>query len=271
MSDRTDLSTDVEDTTVNYLAELAADDNSLDGLEEFLVLPYLQRLEAGSDKELVEKFGAGCIILSGQNVLIWKKNDPPFKFVPILFVPVIKKWRDRQDAEKPRILEETFDMRSNLAKIARNPDRRSSEEYGNGYKYQYVEHLTFLGVLYDGDFAGTSCSLSFEKSSHFKGKSFITAIQSRKIQGKDGIMQRQPLWSQVWGIRLIAKHNAKGDWYGLDFQNMEQSVISQQHVKPFKEMNVRYKEMQRKDLIVLDEDSTSTAVINDDDNNDGGM
>jgi hypothetical protein len=269
MSDRTELSTEVEDTTVNYLAELAEDDNSLDGLEEFFVPPMLKKLEATSKpKELVDEFGAGSIVLTGQNSCVWKKDDPPFKFVPILFVPIIRKWKDLKDTEPPKIVDQTFNMRSDMAKTARSAERRGAEEYGNGFKYQYVEHLTFLGVIYDGLHAGTQCVLSFERSGHFKGKSFITAIQSRKITGKDNVMIRQPLWSQVWGISLIEQHNQFGDWHGFNFHNMEQSVIGQQHMKPFREMNATYKAMQEKNLIVLDEESTSTAVIDDDD---GGM
>lgn len=269
MSDRTELSTDVEDTTANYLAELAEDDNSLEGLEEFLVPPMLKKLEAGSKpKELVEEHGAGSVILTGQNACVWKMDDPPFKFVPLLFIPLVRKWRDINDTEVPKIVDQTFDMRSNMAKIARNAERRSAEEYGNGFHYQYVEHLTFFGVIYDGDFSGTECVLSFERSDHFKGKSLITAIQSRKIQGKDDIRISQPLWSQVWGISVIEKHKGSWDWHGFNFHNMEQSVIDQQHVKPFKELHKKYKKMQEKHLIVLDEESTSAEVIDDDD---GGM
>lgn len=270
MSDRTELSKDVENLDVDYLAEFVEDDTSLEGLEEYFIPSVLKKIEANSRQtELIDEYGAGSVILTPQNICIWKKGDAPFKFVPILFTPIVRKWLDFKDPEGPMVLETSFDISSELSKIARSAERRNSEGYGNsGFKYQHVEHLTFLGILYDGEHAGTQCMLSFERSGHFKGKSFITAIQSRKINVK-GEIKKQPLWSQVWGLELIDQSNSKGRWNGFNFRVCEPKVIEKQFVEPFRELHNTWKEMQKKQKIVYSDESTDNNVniIEDDDGN----
>ncbi len=262
MTDRTELSKDVENLDVDYLAEFAEEDKSLEGLEEYFIPPTLKKLEANSKPiEVVEEFGAGSMILSPQNDCVWKKGDPPFKFVPILFVPIFRKWLNFDDPEGPNVVETSFDSMSDLAKVARNPERRNAEKYGNdNYTYQCIEHLTFGGVLYDGKFAGTQCVLSFERSGHFKGKSFLTAIQSRRCMVK-GEFINQPLWSQVWGIESIPQTNKRGNrWFGINFRVGTPSVIEQKFVEPFKKMHVDWKEMQNNKRIIFDDESTANDV-----------
>jgi len=287
MSDRTELSKDVEDLAVDYLAEYAEEDKSLEGLEVYFIPPTLKKLEANSrPAEVVEEFGAGSIILSPQNDCVWKKDDPPFKFVPILFIPIFRKWLNFDDPEGPGVVETSFDPMSDLAKISRNPGKRNAEQYGNdGYTYQCIEHLTFGGVLYDGNFAGTQCVLSFERSGHFKGKSFLSAIQSRRVTVKlpkkdkktgevikdengeviifDQLM-KQPLWSQIWGIELIPQTNKRNQrWFGINFRVVTPSVIDQQYVEPFKKMHVDWKEKQANERIIFDDESTANDVSTD--------
>lgn len=260
MADRTELSADVENLNVDYLAEHVEDDESLLGLQDYFIPPTLKKLEATSkQRDLVQEFGAGSIILTPQNTCVWKQGDKPFKFVPILFVPIIRKWVDLKDPEGPNVIDTSFDVTSNLAKIARDPEKRNAEEYGNGFHYQYVEHLTFLGVLYDGEFAGTQCVLSFERSGHFKGKGFLTAIQSRRVTVNEKSI-KQPLWAQVWGIELIAQSNQFGNWFGFNFKVVTPSVIEQQYVQPFKEMHISLKELQKQRNIIFEDESTANDI-----------
>jgi len=272
MSDRTKLSTDVQEVDLDYMADFVEDDKSLEGLEEFFVPSILKKLEATSKpKELVDEFGAGSIILTGQNACVWKMGDIPFKFVPIIFVPIVRKWKDLKDQEPPKIVDQTFDMHSEMAKIARSPVKRSAESYGNGYKYQYVQHLTFIGIIYDGPYVGTQCILSFERSGHFKGQSLATAIQSRRITIKDEV-KRQPMYTQVWGISLIEQHNQYGNWHGFNFCAVKPNVIDKQHAESFRELNKTWKEKQAKEHIVYEDESTANDVsTSDDDESDGGM
>lgn len=260
MADRTELSTDVENLDVGYLAEYAEEDQSLEGLEEYFIPQVLKKLEATSRQtELVQEYGAGSVILTPLNTCVWKQGDEPFKFVPILFIPIVRKWNDLRDPEGPNVLETSFDTTSNIARISRDPERRNSEEYSSGLHYQYVEHLTFIGVLYDGINAGAQCVLSFERSGYFKGKGFLTAIQSRRctINGKS---VKQPLWSQIWGIELLPQKNRLGNWFGFNYKVVTPSVIEQQYVEPFKEMHVKLKEMQEKQKIVFQDESTANDI-----------
>jgi len=260
MTDRTELSTDVENLGVDYLAPFAEEDKSLEGLEEYFIPQVLKKLEATSRQtELVQEYGAGSVILTPLNACIWKQGDEPFKFVPILFVPIVRKWNDLKDPEGPNVLETSFDTSSNLARIARDPEKRDLEEYGNGLHYQYVEHLTFIGVLYDGANAGSQCVLSFERSGYFKGKGFLTAIQSRRCM-VNGKTIKQPLWSQIWGIELLPQKNNFGSWFGFNYRVVTPSVIEQQYVEPFKKMHTELKEMQEKQKIVFQDESTDNNV-----------
>lgn len=263
MADRTELSTDVQSLDASFLADFVEEDESLEGLEDYFIPPTLKKLEANSRADdLVREFGAGSMVLTPQNDCVWKMGDPPFKFVPILFVPVYRKWLDFNDPEGPNVVETSFDRESTLAKIARNPNKRNEETYGTNdppFKYQCIEHLTFGGIIYDGNFAGTECVLSFERSGHFKGKSFLTAIQSRKvtIQGKS---VRQPLWSQVWGMELVSQSNKKGRWHGINFRTVQPSVIEQKYVEPFKALHEKWKDLQEKERIVFEDETTENDV-----------
>lgn len=261
MSDRTKLSKDVETMDPSFLEEFIENDQSLEGLEDYFIPPVLKKLEANSrSEELVKQFGAGSIILSPQNDCVWQMGDDPFKFVPIIFVPIYRKWLDFEDPEGPMVVDTSFDRASSLAKISRNSNKRNVEEYGNqGYKYQCIEHLTFGGIIYEGKFAGIECFLSFERSGHFTGQSFLTAIQSRRVTINEK-SRKQPLWSQVWGIELIPKSNKKGRWHGINFKVVTPSVIAQKHVEPFKELHEKWKELQEKERIVFDDESTDNNV-----------
>ena len=267
MADRTELSKDVETLDVSYMENFVQEDDSLDSLKEFFVPSVLKKLEANSNpKELVDEHGAGSIILTPQNECIWKKGDKPFQFVPILFTPVARKWLDFDDPEGPSVVDFSFDMNSPMAKMARSAENRNSEGYGNsGFSYQYVEHLMFTGVIYDGVHAGTQCMMSFERSGHFKGRAFSSSIRSRKIMVKD-VLQSQPMWSQVWGIDLIEKSNAKGRWHALNYHIVKPTIIDQQYVNPFKELYDSWKEMQKKSQITFADETTANEIIKDDGN-----
>lgn len=268
MTDRTELSKDVETLDVSYMEEFVQEDDSLDGLKDFFIPSLLQKLGGNSKPpELVDEFGAGSIVLTPQNVCVWREGDKPFQFVPILFTPVIRKWLDFDDkVEGSRVVEFSFDMSSNLAKIARSASRRNEEEYGDkGFKYQYVEHLMFTGVLYDGPHAGTQCTMSFERSGHWKGRAFSSAIRSRKIMVND-ILQSQPMWSQVWGIEGIDKSNLKGRWTAYNFRIVQPTIVDKQYVKPFKALYDSWKELQAKRQITFMDESVTNDVIDDDGN-----
>ena len=261
MSDRTELSKDVEDVT--YMDGFIEEDTSLDALKEFFIPSVLKKLEAGSNpKDLVDEHGAGCVILTPQNECIWKKGDKPFQFVPILFTPIYRKWLDFLDPEGPNAIETSFDTMSNLAKMARSSERRNAESYGRDFHYQYVEHLVFTGVLYNGVHAGTQCMLSFERSGNFKGKAFSSAIRSRKITINNGL-KPQPMWSQVWGMELVEKSNSKGRWHALNFRVVDPKIIAQQYVEPFQELYTTWKRMQEKEEIQFSDETTANDMNND--------
>ncbi len=267
MQDRTEMSKDVETLDVSYMEEFVQDDDSLDSLKDHFIPSVLKKLESGSNpQELVDEYGPGSIILTPQNECIWRKNDKPFQFIPILFTPVVRKWLDFDDPEGPSVVDFSFDMGSQLARIGRNAEQRNSEEYGtSGFKYQYVEHLMFTGVLYDGEHTGTQCTMSFERSGHFKGLAFNSAIRGRKIT-INNVLKPQPMWSQVWGFELVEKHNFKGRWHALNFRTVQPTIIDEQHAKPFKKLYDTWKEMQKKRQIKFVDETTANDMNEDDGN-----
>ena len=176
-------------------------------------------------EELKKQFGEGAIVMRPGNQLVCSEGES-FLFVPIFFFAEFTKRSDLNDKESPMTLVRSFDQASDLAQLARDPDKR--EEVYEGHegrpekdqmKYRYVESLRFAGVIYgDHELTGTPCSLSFERGEFSQGKNFVSAIRLRKtkVETEDGIRAvAVPLWAQVWEIGSVFRDKGAKKWFGV--------------------------------------------------------
>jgi hypothetical protein len=249
------------------LVRYTEQDASLAGMDEYRILPRLKIIQAMADPALKEKFGEGTAIIRPGDAEVWRKNDEPFAFVPALFVVEFAQWADPNDSESNTIIKRTFDPTSELAKKARDPEKRIEPyKLGSEQKYRYVEHLRFYGQIY-GDIhplSGTPVVLSFERGEFTQGKNFISAIKLRRqpVQTDSGTrIVPVPLWAQIWSLSVGFRDRAKDRrWYGFDFASPEISIIKDEQVEEFHKLHLELKELQEKNRLMVDEQDRDVAA-----------
>lgn len=241
----------------NWLANVSAEDTSMESLSEHRILPRVKIIQSLSEQSLKDQFGEGGAILSPGNGLICKRGEH-FDFVPLFFFNEFIKWADLNDTGSPSILDRTFDAASPTAIKARNPANRE-EAYGSGFKARYQEHLNYCGLIYgDSELAGTACVLGFTKGEFYKGKEFASALFLRKIDGKQA-----PLWSMVWRFMPAFREKGSYKWFGLDFCNPPQDslFIKEEEATSMRNEHLALKQdfENRKLAVDLTETESSTA------------
>jgi hypothetical protein len=258
----------VEGVDPSFLAQYAEDDKSLDGMGEYRVLSALRIIQNTSKKELKKAFGEGSVIIRPGDALVWAENDDPFLFVPQFFFVEFCKWSDLDDKESRNVLERTYNPTSDLAKRSRDPERRFEPYDGHEdrpdqdqWKYRYVEHLRFPGLIYgDHPLAGTPTTLSFERGEFGQGKNFISAIKLRKQRVEIDGEERNipvPLWSQVWSLKVGHREIGSKQWFGFDFVPADIPLIGEtEHQDMYKAYLELREDHEQKRLLVDDEDLT---------------
>ena len=202
-------------------------DDSLLKLQEYVVVPFIKLIQGMTEQELKEKFGEGSVVLRPGDVKIIDK-DGKFLFVPLFFFTSFRQWADRKDTIM--IVETSYDPDSSIAKFSRDPDKRSQayeedkdKEPKNQRCYRFVEHLCFIGLIYDGELAGTRCLISFQKGDFRVGRAFASGAQMRKVD-IDGTRQQVPLWAQVWEIGVSLRDRNENKWWGFDPGNPPEGI-----------------------------------------------
>jgi len=247
----------------DYLANYAEGDHSTDGMDEYRVLPRHKVVQGASDQVLQDLFGVGTVIIQPGNAKVWKREEPPFKFVPVLFFVEFCKWGDLKDKENV-IVARSFDPTSDIAKKAKNADTRIEVYAGHEdkppseqWKYRYVQHFRFVGVIYDQEHPlnETPLTISFEKGEFFTGQNFISAIKMRKVaievDGKTQSIQ-VPLYAQVWNISASLRDRGDKKWWGLDVVHQEE-LVAPEHIEEMKAMHGDMKAMKEAERLVVDE------------------
>ncbi len=206
------------------------EDTSLEALQEYVIVPFVKVIQGMSDQELKDTFGEGSAVLRPGDIKIAAKNEP-FLFVPLFFFTMYRKWADRKDTQM--IMESSYDPNSDIAKLSRDPDRREQVYEGDEgkpekeqRKYRYVEHLCFIGLLYDGVQAGERCLISFQKGDFRVGRAFASGAQMRKVvvNEETGEKARVPLWAQVWQMKSTLRERNENKWWGLDAKNPPEGI-----------------------------------------------
>jgi len=270
----TDL-TQVGGNANSFLAGFVEQDTSMDGMEEYRILPRFKVIQPTSDQTLKKTFGEGTAIIRPGDAVIWKDTDPPFKFVPQFFWVEFCKWADLRDKENRMIMETTYDPLSDIAKKAKDYEARhevypgmESKPDKDQFKFRYVEHLRFCGIIYgDHEFAETQVVLSFERGEFNQGKNFISAIKMRKqkiVVDEVETSAPIPLWAQIWQFSVgFREPDANRKWYGFDFTSANPSVINAGDADKFFEIHKALKDLHEKNRLRVDDDDAGDAEVKD--------
>lgn len=257
------LNTGIKKVEPSWLAKVANTDTSLEGMDEYRVLPQFKIIQATTDKELKKEFGEGSILVRPGNALVWREGDAPFLFVPQFFFVGFEKWSDLKDKDQPMVVSRTYEPTSELAKKSRNSEQRF-EPYGDGTerKYRYVERLRFPGVIYgEHPFTGTPVVLSFECGEFNQGKNFISAIKLRRqeVELEDGnVRVNVPLWAQVWSFSTGFRDRGDRKWYGFEFKPAETSLIEESQMEAMQTDHEELKTLHAANRLAVDGDETES-------------
>ena len=252
----------------SFLQEFVGDaDKSLAGMKEYRVLPRAKLIQGMTDATLKEEFGEGAVIMSPGRALVAGARTP-FLFAPLFFFTEFCKWRDRRDKSGSVIVARSADKAGEVAARARNAEQRF-EEYAGGpakepFKYRYVEHLNFAGLVYDPDhFQNASpITVGFSRGEFFTGKNFVSAIMLRKVGGIPA-----PLWSQVWQLQSNTRTRADNTWWGIDFQNPERPWITEEQAPFMRGMHEELRNLYAQERLTVDaseadDDESATVDLN---------
>lgn len=190
--------------------EINEDDTSL--MQGYVTPPMVRIVQSLSPDE-AKRYGEGAVYASPSNSLIMPA--PPIgqtqsgfiKFVPIFFYPEFIAWEQR--GIKPQINERTYDANSALARIAKKfkKEERNFPDPATGRVLNRQEHLNFVIMFIEGEFAGMPMVISFAKSAHKTGRQLCEAILMRR--NSSGI----PPYGQVHELYTWRDQNDKGDRY----------------------------------------------------------
>lgn len=235
-----------------YLAKMAENDESLQGMAEKRVLGRLALVQGMSAPELKQQFGEGAAILKPSRVGIARAGES-FLFVPLFFFVEWCTWSDINDKNSDRILARTFDPGSELAR--RSADKATRfEEYKQGsstFKKRHVEHLNFAGFIYDGDAKGTPTILGFSRGEYGQGQGFITACTMRRV----GPGKTAPLFTQVWKLTPAQHKSPQHTWWGFDYSAPDSGslYVTEEESEMFRAEHLRLKEAHAKKVLIVDQ------------------
>lgn len=260
MNKRTEQSiTKVQGTDPNWLANYIEQDQSLQGMEEYRILPRIKVIQSMTDQNLKKMFGEGTIIIRPGDAVLWKDGDEPFLFVPLFFCVEFTKFADLRDKESGVVIvERSFDPTSDIAKKSRDSELRfeiyeGQEKKKDPMKYRYVEHLRFFGVIYGShQLAWQFIALSFERGEFGQGRNFISAIKMRKTRIGDKSVP-VPLWSQVWALKGVFRDKGDKKWYGIDFVAPDDPMINPGDAEQMFAFHKEMKELFEKQRLLVDE------------------
>lgn len=260
----------VEGVDANYLTPYAEKDHSLDEMDKYRILPRHKVIQGTTLQLLKDEFGEGSIILQPGNVRIWKREDPPFIFVPALFFVEWMKWADLNDGQNS-ILGRTTDPTHEIAKRAKDPELRFEVYEGqedrpadDQMKYRYVQTFRFVGIIYDKNHPlnHTLFSLSFERGEFSTGQNLINAIRMRKIPVETSEKDAEgnpiidnikvPLYAQMWKVDVSQRTRKDKKWWGVDVRQMEELVPSED-IQEMQDLHLGLKADHDKERLVIEE------------------
>lgn len=263
----------VDGVDENYLAKYE-EDHSLDAMDEYRILPRHKMIQSTTLQALKDNFGEGSIILQPGNVLIWKRGDNPFQFVPLLFFVEWLKWADRRDANF--VLGRTMNPTDEIAKKAKDPKRRfevydghEERDEADQWQYRYVQTFRYVGIIYDTNHPlnETLLTLSFERGEFSTGQNLINAVKMQKVtikvmspdeEGNPVVKQISvPLFGQIWSVKASLRERPNKKWWGLDVQVLETRVPSSD-IEEMESLHKEYKKAKDAERLVVEEGPSET-------------
>ena len=260
MADRDKTAVQKIDAAPAWLAKAAEKDTSRDSLKEHLVLPKLNivPMQPGEKmKKYKDQYGDGALVITPHGIAI-APHDTWVKIVPLFSFTEFRQWHDRDDSESAAVIARTHDATSEIARKARSEDRRE-EVYGDPnrkvkgkiqpFMYQFVEHICFVCMIYDGEARGQAAVLEFQRGSLWMGKEFSTAIFSRAVEGVEC-----PTWAQVWEIQTTQTTRKGYTWWAIEYRNPEdgQLIITDEEAASFERGYENHKEANAAQRLVVD-------------------
>lgn len=238
-----------------WLQEISADDTTLDALREYRVLNRLAVIQQMSDIPLKEKYGEGSIVLfpTGFKISSVGNEAEGVVVAPLYFWAEFLVRNDRRDKNNPAVAERTLDPLSDIAKRARDKERRE-EEYEGGpsgkpFRRKFIERLNFAVLIKSGQQAGDIVGLAFERGEFWNGKNFCTGVVGRKVA----------LWAQQWRLTSsLRPENKDGNqWYGFDFEFA--GFCEQEDAEALEKMHLELKDDHQKRKLGVEEDPEADA------------
>lgn len=240
--------TDLTVQRPDYLAEEKA--FGVEEMRKHIRPPRVKIVQALSDEKLITKFGVGSAIIVPALELIAKLGES-FTFTPLYFFPEYCVWNPIQmKGMLPVIRERSFDLKSQVAVLARNPDKRkfpcpeNTELFCNA-----AEHLNIVMLIHDDDgpLQDVPVVLPFHHGEHGTGSTLLSMIQMRKASICSTIFEAAPAMHQ----------NTKGQkWQGLDFANPTDGVawVDKDTFLRYKQLHEQFAEAHANQTIVVEHD-----------------
>ncbi len=238
----------------------------LEILKQYIIPPFIKIVQKQASDELLQYFSAGDVILSPANAMIAEMprnskgkviegSRSTFQIVPILFYPEWLTWNPIElKGSEPAILYRTMDPNDPVVAKARSPQLRKEPHPTNPeFSIRHVEHLNFVVILYEHGLGAEPAVLSFSRSEWKSGSKFAGLIR----------MRHAPIYGCVFDAVVSMRHNQKGDWYGFDMCNPEDSPwVHEKEYKDFKELHEKFNKYHKERKLQAQYDVT--ANIDDD-------
>lgn len=188
-------------------------------VSRFIVPNRLTIVQSQSTDLLEKGFTPGQVIAQPLEMLV-AENNTEFSIVPLYFFTEYIVWNPR-GFDLNAIAERTRDERSEIAQIARDPNRRNKmpclDKHGHQLEdregklqfYKYQEHLNFILCLPEVN-PRALFVISFSRTQHRKGSGLCSHIQMRGAS----------IYAGAYVCRVPSKleENAQGKWYGWQLE-----------------------------------------------------
>jgi hypothetical protein len=198
----------------SFIAEDREKDSNDDLMSQYLVPPRIKTIQRTAGEQF-SAFKPGSLVLMPSGVPLTDDVDQPFHITPLLYYPEYLVVNPIETKETlPMIRDRTLDPKSEIAVIARDPDKRDSFECPEmkGKHLKYKEVHTFIVVIAGRPgIAGLPVAMSFSGMEARVGSQFIAKIKMRGAK-------RYACIFEAFVPKTLRK-NAKGSWYGIDIQN----------------------------------------------------
>jgi hypothetical protein len=198
--------------------------DSMTLITNYVVPPRLKIMQKMRKAPLDRDFGLGDVVVMPMKQLIAAVGDDgsseAFPVVPVFFFPEYISINPIELSQLPMIRERSFDPRSKVAALAKNPDtRKQPHPDDNRYSIKNSEVLTFIVCISDpaSPVYNLPISVSFSRGEYKYGQAFASGVRMRNVD-------------QCFGCQFEASSgvhkNEKFDWYGLNINNPTKLQIS---------------------------------------------